>query len=156
MKHWHHPQRLTFGAVLIALILATAALAQTGQISQVENRVVQKRMMAMNLANTALGTLTDMMGGRAFFDEARARGARRSLISATGDITPTFRKRRSDPLSHARPEIWRHWRDFKGRAKTAQQAARRLDTDSLSDLRRTLPSLISACLDCHRAYRSPM
>ncbi|SFU02733.1 cytochrome c [Sedimentitalea nanhaiensis] len=156
MKHVHHPQRLSFGAVLIALVVATAALAQTGQISQVENRGVQKRMALMNINNTALGTLTDMMGGRAFFDKARARAARRSLISATGDIPSVFRKQHTDPLSRARPEVWLHWRDFKDHAKAAQRAARRLDIDSLPDLRQTLPSLISACLQCHRSYRKPM
>ncbi len=156
MKHMHDPRRLILGLVLVALVAATAALAQSGQIRQVTNPAVQARMTTMNGAGAALATLTDMMGARAFFDKRRARAARRALISATGDIPGAFRKRETDPLSHARPEIWLHWRDFKDRAKSARRAARALDTGSLPGLRRTLPALISACLHCHRSYRSPM
>ncbi|MFD3190755.1 c-type cytochrome [Sedimentitalea sp. HM32M-2] len=156
MKQADHPHRLSLAAVIIAAILATAALGQSGQISQVANRGVQKRMATMNGANASLTTLSDMMGGRAIFDKTRARVARRSLISATGRIPSVFRRQHTDPLSRARPEIWTQWRDFKGHAKSAQRAARDLDTTSLADLRQTLPQLVSACLSCHQAYRHPM
>ncbi|MBJ6372489.1 cytochrome c [Sedimentitalea arenosa] len=142
--------------LLIALALATAALAQSGQISDVATPGVQTRMSTMNTANTALGTLGDMMGGRALFDRDRADAARRILIDSTRAIPSVFRKPHADPLSNARPEIWSNWRDFRSRAKAAQRAARRLDTDALTDLRLTLPKLLLACLNCHDTYRLPM
>ncbi len=138
---------------LMLLLLASGVFAQSGQISQVTNPGVQERMMAMNVNNAALAVLGDMMGGRATFDRARARNARRSLIATTGRIPALFRKAHSDPLSNARPNIWSNWGDFKGRARSAQQAARRLDTNSLPRLRKTLPNLVQACLSCHSTYR---
>lgn len=156
MKQADHPHRTRIAAVIITVILTTAALAQSGQISQVANRGVQKRMATMNGANAALTTLSDMMGGRAIFDKTHAKAARRTLISATGRIPSVFRRQHTDALSHARPEIWTQWRDFKDRARSAQRAARGLDAASLARLRQTLPRLVSACLSCHQTYRRPM
>lgn len=150
------PQKLAAWVTMAALALATAALSQSGQISQVATPGVQKRMATMTGANTALSTLTDMMGGRAMFDKTRAKAARRTLMDATGDIPKVFRKPHSDPLSNAKPLVWSQWDDFKSHARSAQKAARALDIDSLPDLRQTLPRLLHACLSCHRIYRKPM
>lgn len=156
MTEGPRPQKLAAWVTLIALALATAALSQSGQISRVVTPGVQKRMATMTAANAAMTTLTDMMGGRAIFDKHRAKGARRALMKATGDIPSVFRKSHSDPRSYAKPLVWSQWDDFKTHARTAQKAARALDTDSLPDLRRTLPRLLHACLSCHRIYRKPM
>lgn len=144
------------GAVLLLGLLATGLLAQSGQISRVTDSHVRDRMEAMNRNNAALTVLSDMMGARAFFDRARAREARRTLISTTGRIPSLFRKERGDPLSHARPDIWVNWDDFKARAKAAQRAARAVDTGSLPRLRKSLPQLVQACLACHHSYRNDL
>jgi cytochrome c556 len=147
------PQHLATAVTLAALSLATAALSQSGQISQVTDPGVQTRMDTMNRANAALTTLNDMMGGRALFDRGRANAARKDLMAVTKTIPSVFRKPHADPLSNARPLIWSNWRDFKLRAKRAQRAAWNLDTDSLSDLRQSLPRMVQACLRCHDTYR---
>lgn len=144
------------GLLLMLLLLATGAFAQSGQISRVTDPGVRNRMSAMNTNNAALTVLGDMMGGRAVFDRERARDARRTLIATTGRIPALFRKAHADTLSNARSDIWSNWGDFKGRARSAQKAARGLDTYSLPRLRKTLPRLIHACLTCHRAYRKDM
>ncbi|MEY8830029.1 cytochrome c [Sedimentitalea sp. XS_ASV28] len=144
------------GFILVLLLLTGGVLAQSGQISRVTDTGVQKRMMAMNANNTALTVLSDMMGGRAVFDRARARDARRRLIYTTGRIPALFRKAHSDPLSNARPEIWSDWPGFRQQAKSARSAARKLDVSTLPRLRKTLPRVIHACLACHRAYRKDM
>lgn len=144
------------GLFLILALLTTGVLAQSGQISRVTNPGVQERMQAMNVNNAALMTLGDMMGGRAIFDRNRAQDARRRIITTTGRIPSLFRKAHTDPLTNAHPDIWSSWGDFKDRARAAQQAARRLDTNSLPRLRKTLPRLIQACLACHRTYRKDM
>ncbi|MDU9003176.1 c-type cytochrome [Sedimentitalea todarodis] len=151
------PDRLRgAGLFLMLLLLTTGVLAQSGQISQVTDSGVRNRMAAMNANNAALTVLGDMMGGRAVFDRARARDARRRLIATTGRIPALFRKAHADPLSNARPDIWSNWGDFKGLAKSAQRAARGLDSNSLPRLRKTLPRLVHSCLACHRAYRKDM
>jgi cytochrome c556 len=151
------PNRIRRTELLLLLVLfANGLLAQSGQISRVTDRHVRDRMEAMNQNNAALTTLSDMMGARAIFDRTRAREARRTLIRTTGRIPSLFRKERSDPLSHARPEIWVNWDDFKSHARAAQRAARDLDTGSLPRLRKSLPPLIQTCLACHRAYRSDL
>ncbi len=156
MKHADQPGRMATGAVLAALVLAGAALAQTGQISRVEHPGVQARMDLMTGANTALTTLTDMMGGRALFDRDRARAARSRLLSATRAIPSAFRKPHADPLSNADPLVWAQWDDFTTRAKAARRAARALDANTLPRLRLSLPRMIQACLSCHRTYRKPL
>lgn len=144
------------GLFLILLLLTTGVFAQSGQISRVTDPGVRNRMSAMNTNNAALTVLGDMMGGRAVFDRDRARDARRTLIATTRRIPALFRKAHADTLSNARPDIWSNWGDFKGRAKSAQKAARGLDIYSLPRLRKTLPRLVHACLACHRAYRKDM
>ncbi len=156
MKHGVLWRRPAIGLLLLGVILAGAALAQSGQIHQVTNPGVQARMATMNGANAAVTTLSDMMGGRMLFDRSRARAARKALLSNTGDIVSVFRHPHSDRLSHARPEIWQRWPDFRNRARSARRAARALKTRSLPALRKTLPELISACLNCHQSYRAPM
>ncbi|MDK3075634.1 cytochrome c [Sedimentitalea sp. JM2-8] len=153
MTQGFRPQHLAIAVTLAALVLATAALSQSGQISQVTNPGVQARMSTMNRANAALSTLNDMMGGRALFDRDRAGAARKDLMAATKSIPSVFRKPHADPLSNARPLIWSNWRDFKLKAKRAQRAAWNIDTDSLSDLRQSLPRMVLACLHCHDTYR---
>lgn len=151
------PDRLRgAGLFLMLLLLTTGVFAQSGQISRVADSGVRNRMMAMNSNKAALTVLGDMMGGRAVFDRDLARDARRRLISSTGRIPALFRKAHTDPLSNARPNIWPNWGDFKGRAKSAQRAARGVDPYSLPRLRKTLPRLVHACLACHRAYRKDM
>lgn len=140
-------------AALIVLCLASVAFAQTGQINRVTNPGVQDRMNTMNSANAALTVLGDMMGGRALFDKDRAKAARHELKTATRRIPAVFRKPHTDPLSQAKPVIWQQWSDFKSRAKATQRAVRALDTDSLPDLRRTLPRVVQSCLNCHKTYR---
>ena len=141
---------------LPALVLATAALAQTGRINQVTNPGVQLRMGTMIRASAALTVLGDMAGARAVFDKDRARTARQVLVAATRDIPSVFRRPHSDQLSHARPEIWLQWQDFTTRARLARRAAKALDTGAVSGLRDSLPGLILACLNCHDTYRKPM
>ena len=149
------PPHRTVCAILVGLMVANIALAQGGQVSQVSNPGVQQRMATMNAANAALTSLSDMMGGRALFDKDRALAARKALIAETGRITAVFRQPHTDPLSRARPVIWSRWGDFRSRARATHRAARRLRTSSLATLRQTLPRQVAACLNCHRAYRSP-
>ncbi len=152
MKDHPAPRRLALCGALIAMVLLTSAgLAQNGVI----NRGVQKRMNTMATAKTAVETLVNMMAGRARFDRKVARAARNSLITATRAIPKVFKRPHGDRLSRARPDIWLNWDDFEIRAETAQRVARRLRVDRLGPLRKTLPDMINACLNCHRTYRKP-
>lgn len=156
MKQADRPHRLTVFVILTILTLTTATLAQNGQTSRVTNAGVAERMATMNSANAALTVLSDMMGGKVIFSRKRADAAQEYLIKATEKIPSAFRKQHVDPLSNARPIIWSQWDDFKNRAKDARRKARALDTDSLPDLRKTLPRMILACLNCHQTYRQPV
>lgn len=137
------------------LVLLVLALPGPARELRVEDAGVSKRMALMNTAKFSLGALADMMAGRVMFDAGQATTARRVLVRATRAIPARFRRPHSDPLSHARPEIWAHWDDFKTRARAANRAARGLNTRSLNGLRKTLPDLMQRCLACHEVYRSP-
>lgn len=144
-------RRLCALAILVALILATAALAN----ENVENRHVKRRIDAMSDARAAMETLGAMMSGTAAFDSARAWRARKVLVRFGDDIPRLFRRNRTDVLSRARPEIWPRWSTFKARAEAAEDAARALKVRNRDTLGRTLPALIDACLACHREFRKP-
>jgi len=142
---------ILYAALLILGLLTTASLAQNG----VTNRGVLERMTTMGIARTAVEKLADMMAGRVRFDRKVARAARRELIDALDQIPKVFRKPHSDRLSRASPNIWINWRDFETRAESAERAARRIRINRLGVLRKTLPDMLSACLNCHRTYRKP-
>lgn len=150
MRRFFRPKGLTNLAALTAILIATIALADHGA----RNEGVQKRMATMDAARGAVQTLGDMVGGRMMFDRARAETARKNLIRATKAIPARFRQPHSDPLSAARPLIWLQWKDFRSKAKNAQRAARALKANRLESLRKTLPRVIQACLECHRVYRA--
>lgn len=143
-------QRFAVFATLAALACATVALAH----DNIKDRHVVKRIHAMVDARIALETLSQMMSGRMVFDRLRAREARRDLIVVTDGIPGLFRRQRTDPLSFARPDIWQNWPDFRARARTAEKAARALNTRSPERLQNTLPAVVSACLSCHQRYRN--
>ena len=150
MKDRPPPRRFVLVAALIFLgALTTVGLAQNGVI----NRGVVQRMKTMGVARTSVETLADMMAGRVRFDRRTARVARRNLIEAIQTIPKVFRKPHRDRLSRASPDIWIRWDDFTTRADTAERAAKRLRVDRLGQLRKTLPDMFTACLNCHRAYR---
>lgn len=132
-------------------VMTTASLAQ----NSVTNSGVLKRMVTMGIAKTAVGTLTDMVAGRVRFDRKVARAARRNLIRATRDIPKVFKRPYSDHLSRAKTDIWLSWADFETRAETAERAAKRIRIGQLKSLQRTLPDMLSACLNCHQTYRKP-
>lgn len=142
-------QRFASLAVLVVLALGTATLAH----EDVENRIVLKRMHLMADTKAAIDVLDAMMGGRVRFDSKSARQARKVLIRNTGAISARFRRQQTDPRSHARPDIWTDWPAFKARARTANNAAIRLNARSLEKLRMTLPKLVLACINCHNVYR---
>ncbi len=154
-------QRVVAAVIIAALGLASMALAGNridfdGPTTvHVTNRAVAKRMNAMARADAAIQALGDMMGGRRLYNEHQAREVRKILIGTMEDIPSLFRRPQTDPLSRARPLIWTHKGDFRDRARAAERAARQLDVDRYEDIRRTLPRLVEACLDCHRIYRDP-
>lgn len=141
--------------LLILLLAALAVSAPAQQTQQVEDRGVQKRMDTMNAARSALIPLNQMMAGRVRFNSASAGIARKQLIRATRAIPDRFRRPHGDPLSKADPQIWTQWADFKSRARTARNAAKGLNTNTLNGLRKSLPPVVQACLSCHRSYRIP-
>lgn len=144
-----------FAMLCILLIFSAALTSATLAQSNVTNRGVLKRMATMNNAKSAVETLSNMMAGRVRFDRFQARKARKRLIAITRSIPAVFKKPHSDPLSRASPNIWLDWDDFKTRANAAKQAARALNIKRLETLRSTLPEMISACLNCHQAFRNP-
>ena len=142
-----------FRRTILAALLCAATVAPAQD--RVRNAGVQERMELMQQAKHAMDTLVGMMGNRILFDRQSARTARRILIRATSDIQGAFRRRHADPLSNARQSIWINWTDFKSRAELANDAARDLNARSLPGLRRTVPTLMQACLACHESYRHP-
>ena len=152
----HARRRFMLYAALIVVGLFTtvwtsASMAQNG----VTNRGVLKRMATMGIAKTAAGTLADMVAGRVRFDRKVARVARNNLIYVTREIPNVFKRPHGDRLSRAKTNIWLSWADFETRAETAERAAKRLRVGRLKSLQRTLPDMLSACLNCHQAYRKP-
>jgi cytochrome c556 len=146
-------RRLTgaFCALCLGLLVLTSQLDAGSAI--ITDRHVQGRITLMTGQKAALITLSDMVAGRTPYNAASARAARRALISATGSIPKRFRKQRMEPNSHARPEIWLQWTDFKQRAETARLMAKEINSRSVTGLRRTIPPMIEACHSCHQTYR---
>ncbi len=156
MKNHTPRRRFVLYAALIAvgfltIVMTTASLAQNG----VTNYGVLTRMATMGIAKTAIGTLTDMVAGRVRFDRRVARAARKNLVRATRDIPKVFKQPHGDRLSRAKTDIWLSWADFETRAETAKRAAKRIRIGRLISLQRTLPNMLSACLNCHQTYRKP-
>jgi len=139
--------------VILALTLALATPGRTAQ-DQITDKHVKKRVAQMLMAQAAVATLTDMMAGRVMFQSRRARSARRTLIQTSRTFAKRFKKPHFDPRSHARPEIWTYWRDFKAHAKSSHDAAKQLNISTLGGLRRTLPNVLQTCLSCHDSYRT--
>jgi cytochrome c556 len=156
MKNHTLRRRFMLYAALIVVgffitVMTTASLAQNG----VTNRGVLKRMATMGIAKTAVATLADMVAGRVRFDRRVARAARKNLVQVTRDIPKVFKRPHGDRLSRAKTDIWLSWVDFETRAETAERAAKRIRIGRLISLQRTLPDMLSACLNCHQTYRKP-
>ena len=141
---------LVGGAMLLGVMLPAPAVTEERPVA---NRHVRARINLMNSQNAVMHQLIAMSGGSMAFDARTARDLRRVLIDTSEDIPKRFRKRRHDRDSHARPEIWSYWDDFKLRAELAEEAAKGIKTRSLGTLRATLPAMINACQSCHDAYR---
>ncbi|MEX0302386.1 MAG: cytochrome c [Leisingera sp.] len=139
-----------FLAVILALAIGSSAPGTAGNDF---NKHVTRRIALMNSQKAAMDELTSMMAGRSYFDQAKARAARRLLVKSTGSIRKHFKKPRLDPRSNARPLIWHAWKDFENRAEMAQAAAKSLNARTLPGLRRTLPSLMQSCISCHETFR---
>jgi len=137
------------GLLAVLVLLIAPALAHEG----VTHPKVHARMDNMLVKKQAVDTLAAMIGGRMIFDADRARMARRNLIRSTAATPRLFRRPHADPLSRARSTIWTAWPDFERHAHAAERAARGINPRSLAGLRRSLPVLLRACLDCHRRYR---
>jgi len=150
---------MTFRLYKAAAFLAAAAALAIGSSAPGTagggiSKHVTQRIALMTAQKAAMDELTSMMAGRSYFDQAKARAARRQLVKSTGSIRKHFRKPQLDPRSNARPLIWHAWDDFKNRAETAEMAARALNTRSLPGLRRTLPGLMQSCISCHETFRN--
>ena len=137
---------------LLAVTFALTVPALTAQ-EKITNKGVKKRVALMLSAQGAVTTLTEMMAGRMVFDAGQARAARRILVQTSSSTSRRFRKPHQDPLSNARPEIWTYWEEFSTHADNAEQAAKQLNTYSLSGLQRTLPNVLHNCLSCHERFR---
>lgn len=143
--------------VLIGLVSFSSLLglvgAQLDAGPRFSDKHVFKRAALMNIQKTSLDTLSSMSSGRIVFDAELATLQRKILMRATRSIPKHFRRQRMEPNSNAREILWQQWPKFKARAQIANQMAKRLDTRSITGLRRSLPDLISACHACHSEYR---
>ncbi|NIZ13123.1 cytochrome c [Phaeobacter sp. HF9A] len=137
--------------LFFALLTAVPATIAEGEI---RNRHVKYRIALMNSQKNAVIELTNMTSGRLPFDRARARALRKALMQTTAAIPKAFRRKRMEPDSHARPEVWTHQEDFTLRAEAAETAAKALNTRNLAGLRRSLPDLIQTCHSCHQTFRA--
>ncbi|KUP93008.1 c-type cytochrome [Tritonibacter horizontis] len=138
----------------IGLVVAMLVGAQaTSGAAPIEDKHVRARIALMNSQKYALEGLIALSSGRVPYDSRAARNLRKQLLATTKDIDRRFRKQRDDPNSHAKPEVWIYWDDFKARAKRAEAATKAVKTWSLEDLRGSLPNLIRACHSCHQSFR---
>ena len=142
-------------AMLCALLAAALTAVGAFAAEEESDRFVRKRVAAMFAAQAALDRLGDMSAGRRRFDAAIAREARRDLIALARAMPGLFRRQRVDAQSRALPRIWPQWRQFRDEARHAERAARDLNAGSLNRLRQGLPTVVNACLDCHRSFRKP-
>ena len=148
----NHPLFRLSMLVILAVTFALTVPALKAQ-EKITNKGVKKRIALMLSAQDAVTTLTDMMAGRMVFHAGQARSARRVLIQTSSSTSRRFKKPHQDPLSNARPEIWTYWEDFRTHAEISEQAAKQLNTSSLSGLHRTLPNVLHSCLSCHERFR---
>lgn len=143
----------------VTVIMAFVALLGTGSASIGDTTVVTQhprvieRINLMRSSKLAMEVLGAMASGREVFNRKRANAARRVLMRNTGKIPSKFRRNPYDPTTRARQQIWVRWADFRTQSKTANAAAKGLSTRNVVTLRQTLPSMINACLSCHRTFR---
>jgi len=153
-----HPRWISHRVIgaLTALCLSLAMLSADlyAGSAVITDKHIRARLALMRGQKAALLTLSDMTTGRSTFTPQRARAARRVLIENTRKIPKRFAKQRLESNSHARPEIWARWQDFETRAEAARQAAKQINTNSISGLRRSLPTMMQACHSCHQTYRT--
>lgn len=135
---------------LLALLIQPNAQADEPVI---RDAAVLQRQDTMKTAKAALSILSDMSAMRLRFDRKQARAAKQQLKTALRDIPHRFERPFMDPHTKARREIWQNWSDFTRNAQTAHRAARAIRTNTLPALRRTIPAMVAACINCHRHYR---
>lgn len=161
-----HVMRPVLTRSLVSLLFVTALLVASTLFAYWSTRVsaqeplvrdlgVLQRQSLMKTAKTALGTLHDMSAMRTRFDKLSARSAKTQLVATLKQIPNEFTKPYMDAHTRARPEIWQNWDAFSRDAASAHRAAKRIRTNNLGALRRSLPPMMSACLSCHSTYRKP-
>lgn len=119
----------------------------------IRDQAVLDRQETMRTAKDALTVLSDMSALRMTFDRIAARDARHRLRQTVSDIPARFEHPHMDAHTRARRAIWQNREDFNRKAEQAQRAARRIRTNSLKALRRSLPDMVGTCLSCHNTYR---
>lgn len=138
--------------LLVPLALAaTAALAHEG----VKNPAVKARMDAMKEMAAELKVIGEMAKGERPFDAEAARSATGGIARLAAGTVPLFEAPEDDPLSEARPAIWRDFADFVRRSEAMEAAALAVQPTLTSPgaLVPALETLGDACAACHEPYR---
>ncbi|OWU86263.1 hypothetical protein ATO6_05355 [Oceanicola sp. 22II-s10i] len=145
---------MTRNGPTLVLILTIAAFT-TGALAQVEptDPTVKARMELMKDIRAQMGTLGGMAQGKMAFDADAAAEARRALAEDASEIPAAFEQRATDPATEAAPAIWEDFADFTAKAKLLEDAATKLGTGSLDDLKAGIGEIGQACSGCHKLYR---
>lgn len=136
--------------VLMAVLIATAALAHTG----VKDPQVMARMQGMSKIAEATKVVGQMVQGKTAFDRDAVIAAAAVLTQETARIPEMFETRADDPKSEALPAIWDNWEDFKAKADDGVSAADLVSqAASPDDLKAAVARLGQTCKACHADYR---
>ena len=103
-----------FIAAVVAVSVASAALAHSGATG-----IVKERMVAMSAMGDAIKAVAPIMSGEAAYDAAAVRRAAEAIGSHAGDaMTRLFPEDNENMASYVKGAIWEDWGSF---AELAEQ-----------------------------------
>ena len=147
------PSRVV-GLFLIAVVWL---LPRLGVAHENAVGVVKERMELMKAMADQLKPIAAMVKGEVRFDAIEI-GQRAGRIGVKApEMLPLFPADVSDPMSEAKPQIWRDWPRFEqysGKlAEQAQQLVRVAESGNPKPIKRQFARLAKACKSCHKEFR---
>ncbi len=148
-------KKFFLGLSLVAVLGATPM--SIAFADEHENPAIDFRESLMTIFKWHLKPMAGMIKGKIPFNEAAFRKNANGLAAATSlDLLSGF-PRGSIEDSEAKPEIWRHWPDFKDKFRTLQRESAKLKQAAASGDRAAMKAQFirtaKVCKGCHKKFR---
>jgi len=140
--------------VFIAFVVATASAALAGPGHEHATGVVRERMILMEKLGDHLLAITKRFRANKELDKVT--GDAKAIEQLAAQVAAKFPPGSTQAPTAAKPDVWRNWPDFEGKAKKLEVEAAKLVQTPASDpaaLRAQFRAVAFTCDGCHENYR---